>query len=287
MSDTLAQAYAHSLQLAASHYENFPVASRLLPQRLRRPIAVIYAFARQADDFADEGDAPAHERLAKLAAYGEKLHALERGEKVDDPLFIAVGDVIVRHRLPYVLFHDLLSAFAQDVTRKRYADYAQVLDYCRRSADPIGRLLLHLYGAASPLNLQRSDAVCSALQLINFWQDLAQDYDENDRIYLPQDDMARFGVSEEHLRERRTDAAMRALMDFEIERARALLLGGAPLASDLGGRLGMELRLTVGGGLAIADALLRNRQDCFARPRLRRRDWARLLWRSAVRRRIG
>lgn len=282
----LAQAYAHSLQLAARHYENFPVASRLLPQRLRRPIAVIYAFARQADDFADEGDAPAGERLAKLADYGAKLHALERGENIDDLLFVALSDIIRRHGLPYGLLHDLLSAFAQDVTKKRYANFAEVLDYCRRSADPIGRLLLHLYGAAAPLNLQRSDMVCSALQLINFWQDLAQDYDENDRIYLPQDDMARFQVGEDHLRERRSDGAMRALMDFEIHRARAMLLQGAPLADDLGGRLGMELRLTVGGGLAIADALLRNREDCFARPRLRRRDWMLLLWRSVIMRKV-
>jgi squalene synthase HpnC len=180
----LETAYRHCERLARSHCENFPVASWLLPRRLRRPIAVIYAFARTADDFADEGHYSAAQRLALLNGYGAKLQQLERGEATDDPLFIALADVIARYQLPLQLFYDLLSAFAQDVTKKRYTDFGELLDYCRRSANPVGRLLLHLSGNASAENLQLSDKICSALQLINFYQDLAQDFAENERIYL-------------------------------------------------------------------------------------------------------
>jgi phytoene/squalene synthetase len=154
-----------------------------------------------------------------------------------------------------------------------------LLDYCRRSANPVGRLLLHLYGIQDAAALRESDAICSALQLINFWQDLAQDYAENDRVYLPQDEMAACGVSEAHLAERRSDAALRKLLDMQIDRTRRLLLSGAPLGSRLTGRLGMEIRATVHGGLKVLDALAR-RGDLFARPRLRRRDWLSILLRA-------
>lgn len=277
MTDTLRDAYAHCLRMARSHYENFPVASRFLPERLREPIAVIYAFARTADDFADEGDLDPATRIAKLTAYDAQLDAIAAGDKVDDPVFVALADVIRRHDLPMSLFHDLLTAFRMDVTQKRYANYEEVLYYCRHSANPVGRLLLHLYHLATPVNLAHSDAICSALQLINFWQDLGQDYRENNRIYLPQDEMAKYGVSEDHLRHGRTDAAMRALMDFQIERTRRLLLSGAPLGKILPGRMGFELRLTLHGGLRVLNALEARRGDAFARPRLGAADWLAML----------
>lgn len=287
MTDTLRDAYAHCLRMARSHYENFPVASRFLPKRLREPIAVIYAFARTADDFADEGDLDPATRIAKLNAYDAQLDAIAAGDKVDDPVFVALADIIRRHDLPMDLFHDLLTAFRMDVTKKRHANYAEVLYYCRHSANPVGRLLLYLYNLATPVNLAHSDAICSALQLINFWQDLSQDYRENNRIYLPQEEMVNYGVSEDHLRHGRTDAAMRALMDFQIERTRRLLLSGAPLGKVLPGRMGFELRLTLHGGLRVLNALEARRDDAFARPRLGVTDWLAMLrgalfWRTPV-----
>ena len=276
---TLADAYHHCLNLTRSHYENFPVASRLLPRQLQRPISVIYAFARSADDFADEGDLSADIRLARLDDYVSKLDAIRAQQELTDPIFIALADVIARHQLPFEPFYDLLTAFRQDVTKQRYADFAEVLDYCRHSANPVGRLVLHLAREATPDNLRDSDAICSALQLINFWQDLDQDLSENDRIYLPQDEMAACGVTTEQLAARRSDAALRTLLDAQIERARQLLLSGAPLGRRLTGRLGLEIRATVQGGLAVLDALAR-REDLFARPRLRRKDWLGILWRA-------
>src|SRR5512146_295874 len=154
--------------MTVSHYENFPVASFLLPRKFRRPIALIYRFAREADDFADEGDLPDHVRLAQLARFQEELDKVERGSPPGIAWFAALAEIVREHALPIDAFRDLLSAFSQDVTKKRYADYAEVLDYCRRSANPVGRLLLVLYGSATPQNLGYSDSICSGLQLINF-----------------------------------------------------------------------------------------------------------------------
>lgn len=278
---TLTQAYAYCERMARNHYENFPVASRLLPARLRRPIAVVYAFARSADDFADEGERTVTQRLALLDGYGAELDAVARGGASGDPVFIALADVIARHELPLQLFHDLLSAFRQDVTQQRYADSAELLDYCRRSANPVGRLLLHLNGAASAENLQLSDNICTALQLINFHQDLVQDYDETGRIYIPLDEMQQYGVGPDHFRDRRNDEALRGLLRQQYRRSRDLMLAGAPLGRRLHGRFGWEIRLIVAGGLRVLerlDALVDTAP--FARPRLRRRDWPVLLWHS-------
>lgn len=279
MTISLDAAYRHCAAITRSHYENFPVASLLLPARLRRPISVIYAFARAADDFADERDLVPEERLALLRDYGARLRALEAGETTDDPVFIALADVIHAHHLPYPLFHDLLDAFSQDVVKKRYADFAEVMDYCRRSANPIGRLLLHLDDKADATNLRQADAICSALQLINFWQDLVQDYDENDRIYLPQNEMAQFGVTEAHLRERRSDGPMQRLMQLQYQRSRELLLSGVPLVDALCGRMRLEIALTIQGGLRVLERLA-TQEDVFSRPRLRWSDWGTMLWRT-------
>ncbi|PKM42504.1 MAG: squalene synthase HpnC [Gammaproteobacteria bacterium HGW-Gammaproteobacteria-1] len=278
---TLAQAYAYCEQLARNHYENFPVASRLLPARLRRPIAVIYAFARSADDFADECERTAAQRLTLLDGYAGELDALALGRPSGDPVFIALADVIARHRLPLQLFHDLLSAFRQDVTRQRYADAAELLDYCRRSANPVGHLLLHLNGAASGENLLLSDHVCTALQLINFHQDLLQDYDETGRIYIPGDEMEQYGIGPDHFRDRRNDEALRGLLRLQYRRSRDLMQAGAPLGRRLRGRFGWEIRLIVTAGLRVLERLEANLDTApFSRPRLRRRDWPVILWRS-------
>jgi len=262
--------------MPVGHYENFPVASLLLPAALRAPVEVIYRFARSADDFADEGFEPAGIRLQKLQRYREQLDAPA------EPLFLEIGKIVREHELPLQLLRDLLDAFSQDVVKKRYAGYAELLAYCRRSANPVGRLLLHLFKRTTESNLRQSDAICSALQLVNFWQDAGVDYLKQNRVYLPQDEMARFGVTERHLRDGRCDDAWRALMAFQVDRTRALMLSGAPLGRALPGRLGLEIRATVQGGLRILDKIEAAGYDVFRRrPVLRAFDWPLLLLKAA------
>lgn len=266
--------------MGVNHYENFPVASFLLPPRLRHPVGLIYRFAREADDFADEGTGPDSVRLGQLERFREQLRRIERREPPEIAWFAALADAIREHRLPLRAFHDLLSAFAQDVTRKRYADFPAVLDYCSRSANPVGRLLLHLFDRASGENLRRSDEICTALQLINFWQDVPIDHAKG-RIYLPQDEMERFGVTERHIAESRCDDAWRALIHYQAGRSRAMMLSGAPLGRALPGRIGLEIRATVQGGLRILEKLERARYDMFRhRPVLKWYDWPVILARA-------
>lgn len=261
--------------MGVGHYENFPVASLLVPARLREPIRVIYRFARSADDFADEGEDPPDVRLRKLAEYRRQLAAPA------EPLLREVAKIIREHELPVELFADLLDAFAQDVTRKRYASFAEVMEYCRRSANPVGRLLLHLFKRTSERDLQDSDAICSALQLINFWQDIELDYAKDRRVYLPQDEMARFGVTERHLAEKICDRAWEHLLKFQTQRTRALMLSGAGLGQRLPGRIGLEIRATIQGGLRILEKMERAGYDVFRRrPRLRPFDWPLLFLRA-------
>ncbi len=268
--------------MSVDHYENFPVASVLLPRHLRRPVEIIYHFARQADDFADEGDdVPDAERIAKLDAFHVELNRIGANEAPQTPLFRDVAEIVQQYHLPLQLFHDLLDAFTQDVTKKHYANFEEVLDYCRRSANPVGRLLLHLYGEATPQNLAYSDAICTSLQIINFWQDVKKDYAIG-RIYLPQDEMARFGVTEEHIAHGHTDAAWRNLMRFQVDRAFAMMAKGAPLGSILTGRIGLEMRMIIAGGNRILQKLRRVNYDMFERrPVLQAHDWIIMLAKSA------
>jgi phytoene synthase len=259
--------------MAVNHYENFPVASVLLPAPLRYPVTLVYRFARAADDFADEGDAPDAVRLASLAAFGDELRRIERGDAPLTGLFQDLAPVIRQHGLDVQLFHDLLSAFAQDVSQKRYADFGEVLEYSRRSANPVGRLLLALYGAQTPQNVVWSDRVCTSLQIINFLQDIALDY-RMGRIYMPQDELARFGIAEEQLAAQDTRGAWREFMRFQIARARAMLWGGAPLGRTLQGRIGLEMRMIIAGGDRILNKIMAARCDVFRhRPVLRSHDW--------------
>ena len=267
--------------MPVDHYENFPVASILLPRRIRRAVEVIYYFARQADDIADEGDFPNSERLAKLDEFRAGLLRIEAGEAAQTPLFEALDDIVKKYQLPLQLLHDLLNAFSQDVVKKRYASFDELLDYCRRSANPVGRLLLHLYGEATPQNLLYADHICTSLQLINFWQDVQKDH-AMARIYLPQDEMARFGVSEAQIAEGRADKAWQELMRFQVERARAMMKSGAPLGTILGGRIGLEMRLIIAGGNRILTKLENGQYDMFRqRPVLRPHDWLIMLFNSA------
>ncbi len=273
--------------MPVDHYENFPVASLLVPRRLRQPIEAIYRFARYADDVADEGDAPAAPRLAELQRLDATLTQMAQcGPPPDDlePIFTPLAAAVAAHHLPLQPFRDLLSAFAQDVVTPRYADYASLLDYCRRSANPVGRLVLHLFGRTEPAHLAQSDAICTALQLTNFWQDVGIDWQKNrygettGRIYLPQEDMARFGVTEADLARGVADDRFCALLAFEVARTRALFDAGRPLLGALSGRLKWEIALTLAGGERILDKIQANAYDVFARrPTLGAGDWFRLL----------
>lgn len=265
--------------MPVDHYENFPVASWLLPPHLRHPIEVIYAFARSADDFADEGDLTPTERIARLSDYSHELDLISAESPSNVPLFNALGEVIRKYALPISLFHDLLNAFRQDVTKTRYANFADLMDYCRRSADPIGRLLLHLNHAATPQNCIMSDAICSALQLINHWQDVAIDWQKNDggRVYLPQDELRQFGLSDEDIAHKNVSPAWQKMMRFQSQRARELLHSGLPLGRVLPGRMGAELRVIVAGGARILDKIdWVNGDVFFHRPQMNKWDWLRV-----------
>lgn len=261
---------------AITHYENFPVASWLCPPHLRTPIAAIYAFARTADDLADEGNANPAERLHDLATYRADLHATATDNAVSarwPEVFAPLAGVLRSHHLPVPLLDDLLSAFVQDVEKTRdsagYASRAELLDYCRRSANPVGRLLLHLYGVHSAQALQESDAICTALQLINFWQDLSVDIPRG-RFYLPDDDCAAHSVNRSQLQALQPTPRTTALITEHARWARATMLEGAPLVHRLPGRIGWELRLVVQGGLRILDKVdaLHGHSLC-QRPRIR------------------
>ena len=266
--------------MPVDHYENFPVASWLLPHRLREPVAAIYGFARSADDIADEGEADAGTRLRQLADYRAELARIAAGIPTQHPVFRRLGRAISSHDLPPPLFSDLLDAFSQDVVKTRYADFAELQDYCRRSADPIGRLMLRLYRAESQEQLIWSDAICTSLQLINHWQDIGIDWTKQ-RVYLPQEDLQRFAVTEAQLTSGRIDENMRSLLRFEIDRARAMMMSGAPLGRALKGRIGLELRLIVAGGLRILEKIEALDYDVFRhRPVLQAVDWPRLMWRA-------
>jgi squalene synthase HpnC len=270
-----------------THYENFPVASWLCPAALRPPIAAIYAFARTADDMADEGDASPAQRLEQLQDYRLELHAIAKGQPPQPrwaTIFTPLQYQLQQWQLPVHLLDDLLSAFVQDVAKTRdqtsYADRAELLDYCRRSANPVGRLLLHLYGIHDDQALAQSDAICSALQLINFWQDLSEDIPRG-RHYLTDADCARFNVSRTQLNALQLTLDIQRLIASNTAWARTLMQQGAPLVHRLPGRIGWELRLIVQGGLRILDKVQAQQgHNLHTRLTLHKTDVARMLWRA-------
>lgn len=273
---------AQSIHLASAHYENFPVASIFLPKHLREPIALIYSFARQADDFADEGDLSIEQRLNLLKTFCDELDLLHAYIKPKTPFFDALGRMIKARKLPYAPFYALLDAFSQDVTKTRYANFKEVLDYCERSANPIGQLLLHLYERATPENIKLSDNICSALQIINFLQDIAIDFKKNDgkqRIYMCQDELVSYGITEQQIRNLvdykvAVNENWQQFMTFNLVRANDLLNAGKPLGRILNGRIGFEMRMIIAGGERIIHKIGKVNGDVFKhRPELNYWDW--------------
>ena len=285
------EAYAVCQRLARTHYENFPVASHLLPASMRPHVAAIYAFARTADDFADEGVLVADERLARLDDWLLRLRSCAAGGVSDgaseaDAIFVALGNTIVERRLPAALFEDLLSAFRQDVTTTRYESWPDLLDYCRRSANPVGRLVLRVAGHDDE-NLDRaSDAICTALQLTNFWQDIGRDWRKG-RLYVPLSDMRSFAAHADDLEHGHLTPNWRSVLSALADRTRAFYDEGRRVCDGVTGRLRFELRLTWLGGRRILDALERSGFDVFTnRPALGAGDipalaWGALRWRAS------
>jgi phytoene synthase len=280
----LAGAYAYCERLARTHYENFPVASRLLPSAMRPHVAAIYAFARIADDMADEGSRPARARIDDLDDWERRLTAAAGDESLPreahGDVFLALRETMRACRLPPQLFHDLLSAFRQDVTTTRYATWEDVLDYCRRSANPVGRLVLRVAGYEDPALDAASDAVCTALQLANFWQDFEIDWRKG-RLYVPAAIWETAGARLEDLDARRLTPAWRAALGDVAARTRALFAAGRPVCDGVRGRLRFELRATWLGGTRILDKLEAADFDVYARrPALTRADAPSILWRT-------
>jgi len=284
---TLAQAYAACVSLAASHYENFPVASRLLPSSMRPHIAAVYAFARVADDIADEGADPPAVRRARLLAWQHRLHQAACGASEpgtgsrDDLIFIALGHSMRELDLPLELFDDLLSAFAQDITTTRYDSWAELLDYCRRSANPIGRLVLRIAGHRDEALDRSSDALCTALQLTNFWQDFGRDWHAG-RLYVPRDTCQSAGASLDDLAAARVTAGWREALSQSVSRTRECFDRGRLVCDGVRGRLRIELRLTWLGGSRILDRVAHRGEGLLTdRPTLGVRDVPGLLWQTA------
>jgi squalene synthase HpnC len=280
----LARAYAECEERARSHYENFPVGSWLLPRRLRRDLAAVYAFARIGDDLADEGDATPHERHAALDALETRLlEAVARPGGTTDPVLLALAHTIAAHDLSVRPFQDLLVAFRRDAAGEThgFATFADVREYCRCSANPVGRIVLGLFGHRDAERAARSDDVCTALQLTNFWQDVRSDFTVRDRIYVPAEDLDRFPGARDAIVAGRATDAFRACLAFQVERTRELFARGLALADLVEGRLRREVRLFAAGGLAILDRIDARDYDVLAsRPRLGRGDLARLVWKE-------
>ena len=286
-------AYKYCLAIAQNHYENFPVASKLLNKQLRFPIAAVYAFARSADDFADEGDRSDEQRLSLLNEYRIELDEIQQTltqrsdnkkqpsvHTSDNKIFIALADVILQYQIPIGLFYDLLNAFRQDVITSRYTDFDEILAYCKLSANPVGRILLHLNHSASEKNCHYSDAICTGLQLINFYQDIAQDIDESDRLYLPLNEMEQYKVSINDIKNQRNTSQAQKLITIQLQRARQTYESGKPLCFNLSGTFALEIRMIYSGGKLILDKLEENSGSIYRRPRLNAKDKIKIIWQA-------
>jgi len=290
----LEPAYQACETLAYSHYENFPVASIFLPRRIRRAVCVIYAFARTVDDIADEGTASIDERLGELSLYehaltdlGNNINAITIASTTASteshgatlPIFLALKDVILQYNLPVSLFLDLLQAFKQDVIKNEHDTLEAIMDYCKHSANPVGRLLLHLTQTATPENLSNSDAICTALQLINFMQDLDSDLHKRNRCYIPLSEMQSLQVTRWDLLQGKETPEIHQLIEQQLSRAQALLTQGSPLGNRLKGLFGFEIRLIIQGGQLIVNKLIK-RKNLYRRPTLKPWHWPILIWRA-------
>lgn len=282
-----------SLAFANQHYENFPVASIFLPKHLRKPVSLIYQFARQADDFADEGDMTIEQRLAAINDYRDELTLLQAYIKPKTAFFSTLGAMVNESKLTYTPFFDLLDAFSQDVTKTRYLNFKEVLDYCERSANPVGRLMLALYGQSNQQNIYFSDHICTALQIINFLQDIAIDFGKNEgkqRIYLCQDELIEHNISEHEIAQfvaqtTTVDEKWQQFMYFNCHRAIDLMQTGKPLGLTLKGRIGFELRMMIAGGERIIAKINAVNGDVFKRrPTLHLGDWLIIFFKALFKR---
>lgn len=281
---TLDESYDKCVALARSHYENFPVA-RLIPKRLRRHVAAVYAFARTADDIADEGYGLAENtvgsRAAALRRMDEQVLAAHAGRPLDPAtewIFLALGDTLRRFDIPPQLCLDLTDAFAQDITKRRYETFAEVLDYCRRSANPVGRLVLLLHGFKDDERFRLSDAICTGLQLANFWQDVSVDWKKDRRVYLPLEDFKKFGCEADDLGRAEATPAVLECIRFNVERAQGIFDSGKALPGLLPFPLSLEIRVTWLGGTAILEKIRRQGFDTVrARPKIGKADKVKLL----------
>ncbi len=267
----LQTAYKECLAVARSHYENFPVASILLPKHLRRSVAAIYAFARTADDIADEGDLCREVRLELMTKFETSLYDIQYGKPPTEPLFIALKHTIECFNLPIQLFYDLLTAFRQDILKNRYRNFTEVKDYCHYSANPIGRLLLHLAGQATRENLQLSDNICTGLQLINFIQDIDTDCENRNRCYLPFDELENHQVQLTDIINRNATENYRDLINKNIIRIREIYIQGVTLGHNLPGFFGVEIRFIIACGYKVLEKLAL-RENVFQRPILTKKD---------------
>ncbi len=302
-----AEAYAFCTRIAEAHYENFPVGSILVPKLLQPAIHALYAFMRTADDFSDENRRPGdeQERLGYLRTWDAMLTDCEQGH-AEHPIFIALRDTLKQHRLPALWLHDLLKAFMMDCTIREYKTFDDVLEYCRYSANPVGRLILTLFGYRDQERYHFSDAICTALQLANHWQDVAVDL-KKDRVYLPQEDLKQFGLTTQDLfklsspagvgggsmdlpagrqvprPEAAGDDGFKRLMAFEVERAHALFVKGQPLLDLVQGRLRLELKFTWSGGVKILEKIKQANFNVFdQRPVVTKLDWFLIGLRSLI-----
>ncbi len=267
--------------LAQSHYENFPVGSFLLPRELRRPIRLVYAFARVADDLADEGGDSEQTRLLKLDQWEDELTNALAGENQSN-FFQELAQVISSCSIPSSLFTELIEAFRMDARGTTYDTFEEVLFYCRHSANPVGRILLHLFHSATEELCSYSDAICTALQLTNFWQDLSVDIERN-RVYIPNEDLERFGLTLEDLRRNAGTGKLPSLLKYQVDRTRKLFLEGMPLLGLIDKRFALELRLTVHGGMRILEKIAAQNYDTLRRrPSLSNVDRVLLFGRSLL-----
>ena len=271
------------LDLTVDHYENFPVGSLLLPQKLRTPVKQIYHFSRLADDIADEGNIAASERILALSEYENSFKQHLQKQKTDNHLFLALSNTITKHKLPTALFFDLLAAFKQDIYKKRYQIFDEILQYCAKSANPVGRLMLHLFDQATTENLYLSDKVCTSLQLINFLQDIEWDYKNADRIYLPLEEFNKFGITEKQIGLGHPNYMWEQFMAFQIRRTETILEEGATIGSRVGGRFGLELKIIVEAAYRVLRKLKDINGDIFSnRPVVTKKDWLGIIWRAVI-----
>lgn len=273
-------AYSDAIKFTKSHYENFPVISFFIPKKLKKHIAVVYQFARQADDIADEGNIADAERLTQLNKYRNRLRDALLN-KYYCPFWNALYSTIVEKRLTSEYFFNLLDAFEQDITKKRYENFEELNGYCSKSANPVGRIILELFGVFDEKANEYSDAICTALQLTNFYQDTKIDFQEKERIYLPQDELQKFNVKEKYFELGKSNIQLKKLIKFNIERVRKLFNKGKNLFPKLPGSLKRQIIITVNGGEAILNKIERNDFDVLKeRPTLSKIDYFRIVLKS-------